>query len=46
MVAKSIDASASGAPTMRKATIRTAPMMAAAGRSIFIPGNFPTANTM
>jgi hypothetical protein len=46
IVAKSIDASASPAPTMRNATMRTAPMMAAPGRSIFMPGNFPSAKTM
>ena len=45
MVAKSIDWSASCGPTMRKATMRTAPMIAAPGRSIFIQGNFPSANT-
>ena len=45
MVAKSIDWSASSAPTMRNATIRTAPMIAAPGRSIFIHGNFPSAKT-
>jgi hypothetical protein len=45
MVAKSIDRSASSGPTMRKAIMRTAPMIAAPGRSIFIQGNFPSAKT-
>ena len=45
MVGKSIDASASRPPTMRNATISTAPMIAAPGRSIFMPGNFPSAKT-
>ena len=44
-VAKSMDASASRAPTIRNATINTAPMIAAPGRSIFIPGNLPSAKT-
>jgi len=37
--------SASAGRTARIATISTAPMMAAPGRSIFIPGNFPSAKT-
>ena len=45
MVAKSTDASASRAPTTRNATMSTAPMIAAPGRSIFNPGNLPIANT-
>jgi hypothetical protein len=45
MVAKSIDCRTSCVPTMRKATISTAPMIAAPGRSIFIQGNFPSAKT-
>jgi len=45
IVAKSIDASASGAPTIRNATMSTPPMMAAPGRSIFMRGNFPSAKT-
>jgi hypothetical protein len=45
MVGKSIDCSASSAETMRKATMSTAPMIAAPGRSIFIHGNFPRAKT-
>ena len=45
IVAKSIDCSACCAPTMRKATMRTPPMMAAPGRSILIQGNLPSANT-
>ena len=44
-VGKSIRRRASPAGTIRKATIATAPIIAAAGRSIFKPGNFPTAKT-
>jgi len=45
IVAKSMDASASRVPTIRKATISTAPMIAAPGRSILIQGNLPSAKT-
>lgn len=45
IVAKSIDCRASCVPDVPKATMRTAPMMAAPGRSIFIHGNLPSANT-
>ena len=44
-VAKSMDARASLAPTIPNATIKTAPMIAAPGRSLFIKGNLPTAKT-
>jgi len=45
MVGKSIERSASFAPTIRNATMSTEPMIAAPGRSIFIHGNFPSAKT-
>ncbi len=45
MVAKSIEPSASRALTTRKATISTAPMIAAPGRSMRSPGNLPIAKT-
>ena len=44
-VPKSMKRSAARGGTMRNATIATAPMMAAPGRSILNPGNLPSANT-
>jgi len=45
IVPKSIDWSASGGPTTPSATMSTAPITAAPGRSIFMPGNLPSAKT-
>ena len=45
IVPKSTDWSASWGPTTPSATMSTAPITAAPGRSIFIPGNLPRAKT-